>query len=390
MKKIIFTSLHLYIFTCLSTLLGGVGGAVACFAQSFALPDGNYKVTVQIDDPANTWVRAESRRLLFQPPNHQITKSPNHSCEATTTFTVNKRSPRIDETTRIKIKDRERGYLNWDDSLTIDICGEGAKAKILSIEPDTSAITLFLCGNSTVVDQENEPWASWGQMMPRWWTDSVCIANYAESGERTTSFIAANRWAKVMAECRPGDYIFIEFGHNDEKDRGPGTGAWYNFTTNLKRMVDEARAKQCHVVLITPTARRKFVDGHNANTHGDYPAAVAQLCEREGVPMIDLTTMSTQLFDTFGEEGSKQLLVHYPAGTYPGQTTAFADNTHFNTFGAYEISKCVVMGIKALKLPIVKYLRSDWQDFSPLHPDDPKGWHWPDADRIEIAKPDGN
>ena len=129
------------------------------------------------------------------------------------------------------------------------------------------------------------------------------------------------------------------------------------------RFIDEARAKQCNVVLVTPTARRSFHDGHNQNTHGDYPAAVLAVSQREGIPMIDLTAMSTQLYDTFGDEGSKQLLVHYPANTFPDQPTALADNTHFNTFGAYELSKCIVMGIKQLGLPIAKYLRHDWTAF---------------------------
>lgn len=355
--------------------------------KSWKVDDGNYKVTVTLGNKkkaSTTWVRGESRRLFFQEVQ---TKKGEFR---TLTFTVHKRSPRIDADRRVKLKDRELSYLNWDDSLTLDFVGDRPAVQDVTIEKDDKAVTLFLCGNSTVVDQENEPWASWGQMFPRWWDENVCVANYAESGERTTSFIAANRWAKVMSMAKKGDYIFVEFGHNDEKDKGPGSGAWYNFSTNLKRMIDEVRQKECNIVLVTPTARRSFRDGHNQNTHGDYPAAVKAVCERERVPLIDLTEMSTILYDTEGEEGSKRLLVHYPANTYPNQPKALADNTHFNTFGAYELSKCVVMGIKKLNLPIVKYLRADWKDFSPSSPDDWQTWNWPDSDRLEILKPDGN
>lgn len=355
--------------------------------KSWKVDDGNYKVTVTLGNKkkaSSTWVRGESRRLFFQEVQ---TKKGEFR---TLTFTVHKRSPRIDADHRVKLKDRELGYLNWDDSLTLDFVGDRPAVQDVTIEKDDKAVTLFLCGNSTVVDQENEPWASWGQMFPRWWDENVSVANYAESGERTTSFIAANRWAKVMSMAKKGDYIFVEFGHNDEKDKGPGSGAWYNFSTNLKRMIDEVRQKECNIVLVTPTARRSFRDGHNQNTHGDYPAAVKAVCERERVPLIDLTEMSTVLYDTEGEEGSKRLLVHYPANTYPNQPKALADNTHFNTFGAYELSKCVVMGIKKLNLPIVKYLRADWKDFSPSSPDDWQTWNWPDSDRLEILKPDGN
>lgn len=361
--------------------------ATAPIHKSYKVEDGNYRVTVTLGSKrqaGDTWVRAESRRLMLQ----EVKTKKNEF--KTFTFVVHKRSPRIDERTSVKLKDRERGYLNWDDSLTIDFCGPAPVLKDIKIEPDTTATTLFLCGNSTVVDQETEPWASWGQMIPRWWDEHICIANYAESGERTTSFIAENRWAKVMSMAKAGDYIFIEFGHNDEKDRGPGSGAWYNFTTNLKRFIDEAKSKKCNVVLVTPTARRSFRDGHNQNTHGDYPAAVQAVSQREGIPMIDLTAMSTLLYDTFGDEGSKQLLVHYPANTFPDQPTALADNTHFNTFGAYELSKCIVMGIKQLELPIANYLSSDWNDFSPISPDDPKLWNWPIIGVAEMTKPDGN
>ena len=281
--------------------------------KSWKVDDGNYKVTVTLGNKkkaSSTWVRGESRRLFFQEVQ---TKKGEFR---TLTFTVHKRSPRIDADRRVKLKDRELGYLNWDDSLTLDFVGDRPAVQDVTIEKDDKAVTLFLCGNSTVVDQENEPWASWGQMFPRWWDENVSVANYAESGERTTSFIAANRWAKVMSMAKKGDYIFVEFGHNDEKDKGPGSGAWYNFSTNLKRMIDEVRQKECNIVLVTPTARRSFRDGHNQNTHGDYPAAVKAVCERERVPLIDLTEMSTVLYDTEGEEGSKRLLVHYPANTY--------------------------------------------------------------------------
>lgn len=355
--------------------------------RSYALADGNYRVTVTLGSrrhAANTWVRAESRRLMLQDINTKKGEL------RTFTFTVHKRSPFISEGKSVKLKPRETDYLNWDDSLTLEFCGKRPAVADIRIEPDTSAVTLFLCGNSTVVDQETEPWASWGQMITRWWDDRVSIANYAESGERTTSFIAENRWAKVMSMAKKGDYIFVEFGHNDEKDRGAGTGAWYNFSTNLKRFIDEAHAAGCHLVLVTPTARRSFAEGHCQNTHGDYPDAVRAVAQREGVPLIDLTAMSMLLFDTFGSDGSRQLLVHYPANTFPDQPQALADNTHFNTFGAYEIAKCIVMGIKQLHLPFLSSLRTDWTDFQPTHPDDPQQWNWPLAGIAQVQRPDGN
>ena len=355
--------------------------------KSYKLDDGNYRVTLTLGNKKHattSWVRAESRRLLLQ----EITTKKGEM--RTISFVVHKRSPRIDDKTSVKLKDRELRYLNWDDSLTIDIICDYPSLADIKVEADTSAITLFLCGNSTVVDQEDEPWASWGQMIPRWFDERISIANYAESGERTTSFIAANRWAKVISMAKPGDYIFVEFGHNDEKDKGAGTGAWYNFSTNLKRFIDEARAKQCQLVLVTPTARRSFRNGLNQNTHGEYPDAAKAVAQRERVPLIDLTEMSTTLFNAMGDEGSKKLLVHYPANSFPNQPKALADNTHFNTFGAYEISKCIVMGIKKAGLPIAQYLRNDWTDFNPAQPDNPQSWNWPAVGIADSVKPDGN
>lgn len=363
-----------------------VNGEARSVVKNFKVEDGNYRVTAVLGSKksaGDTWVRAESRRLCFE---NIHTKKGEFK---TITFTVNKRSPYINEKMRIKLKEREKDYENWDDMLTIDFCGDNPQVKDVQIEKIDDAVTMFLCGNSTVTDQNKEPWASWGQMIPRWFDDKVSVANFAESGERTTSFISSNRWAAVMQRAKKGDYILIEFGHNDEKDKGPGSGAWYNFTYNLKRMIDEARQKECQVVLVTPTARRMFKNGKNQNTHGDYPAAAKAVAERENVPIIDLTTMSTILYETMGEEGSKRLLVHYPANTFPNQEKALADNTHFNTFGAYEIAKCIVEGLKQLALPITNHIVGEWQGFVPSQPDDWQKWSWPMSE-FEQQKPDGN
>lgn len=363
------------------------GSAAKTITKTFNVPDGNYKVTAVLGSKKSSgdaWIRAESRRLFYE--NIHTDKGKFQ----TVTFTVNKRSPYIDDNGKsIKLKDREKGYANWDSLLTIEFCGSNPQVKDVKIERTDSAITVFLCGNSTVTDQEKEPWASWGQMLPRWFSDKVSVANFAESGERTTSFIASNRWAAVMQLAKAGDYVLIEFGHNDEKDKGAGSGAWYNFSYNLKRMIDEVRKKGCNPVLITPTARRRFQDGKNLNTHGEYPDAVKAIAARENLPLIDLTAMSTTLFETYGEEQSKKFLVHYPANTFPNQPKPLADNTHFNTFGAYEICRCVLQGMKEQNLPLVEYLRQDCMNFNPSQPDDWSKWQWPAGD-AETVKPDGN
>ena len=359
------------------------------FFYSVAVPDGNYKVTVTLGSKkraAKTVVRAESRRLFLE---EVATKKGKY---ATYSFVVNKRSPRIDDKMEVKIKEREKGYLNWDDSLTLEFNGAAPAVKSIVIEPDTTAMTVFLCGNSTVVDQNEEPWASWGQMIPRWFDERVAISNHAESGLTARTFLGSNRLDKILSMMRPGDYVLCEFGHNDEKEKRPGDGAWYHYVYNLKIFIDRVREKGGHVVFLTPTARRRFDDANTkmVDTHGDFPAAMRSVAQREHVPLIELNGMTTDFFETLGFENSKKALVHYPANTFVGQDKALADNTHFNPYGAYEVAKMVVMGMKQHQLPMLRGLRSDWKDFDPKHPDDFNSWYWYPAPVTELKKPDGN
>jgi lysophospholipase L1-like esterase len=362
------------------------------FYFSVAVPDGNYKVTVTLGSKkskGNTTVRAESRRLFVQ--NVETKKGEFKTCS----FIVNKRNTTIllpdGKTDRVRIKKREESKMNWDDKLTIEVNGDAPAVSSIQIEPANDVPTLWLCGNSTVVDQDHEPWASWGQMITRWFTDEVAVANYAESGETATSFIAAGRLKKIVSLMKEGDYIFMEFGHNDQKEKRPGSGAFYNYVYALKQFVDEARAKGVTPVFVTPTQRRSFdKNGKIQETHANYPEAMRWVAKDLGVPLIELHEMTRTFFETLGVEESKRALVHYPAKTYPGQQTAFEDNTHFNPYGAYEISKMMVEGMKSLSLPIVKYIRLDYHSFSPSNPDDWKTFHWNDAPFVDIVKPDGN
>ncbi len=359
------------------------------FTFSAQVPDGNYRVTVTLGNrkkAGQTVVRAESRR---------------HFCDVVTTkkkeyrtvsFVVNKHHPVIDEKTKVKLKPRELTYKNWDDSLTISFCGPMPAVHSVKIEPANDVTTVFLCGNSTVVDQEDEPWASWGQMITRWFDDQVAIANYAESGLSCTSFLAQLRLDKILTQLKQGDYVVVEFGHNDEKEKKAGDGAWYSYSRNLKIFADRVKAAGGHLIFCTPTARRFFNPDHQTirNTHGDYPEAMKTVARREGVPVIDLTQMSTIFYETLGEEGSKKSLVHYPAHTFAGQDKPLADNTHFNPFGAWEIAKMVVMGLKQMDSPLVQHLRADWQDYDPALPDNPDTFVWHMSAGSNLTKPDGN
>ena len=360
------------------------------FYFSVPVEDGNYKVTVTLGNKkkaAQTVVRAESRRLMVE---NCVTKKGKFE---TYSFIVNKRSQEIPGGGKVSLKPRELDYLNWDSLLTLEFNGAAPAVKSIRIEPDTTATTIFLCGNSTVVDQELEPWASWGQMIPRWFTDKVAISNHAESGLTVRTFLDGHRLDKVLSMLKKGDYVVCEFGHNDQKEKRPGDGAWYHFAHGLKTFIDRVRAANGHIIFITPTQRRSFDEATHTKiqeTHLDYPDAMRAVAKREGVPVIELHDMTRTFFEALGYEGSKKALVHYPANTFPGQDKPLADNTHFNPYGAYEVAKMVVMGMKQLQLPVIGELKTEWQDFDAAHPDDPDAFVWYQAQRQDVTKPDGN
>lgn len=362
----------------------------APFTRNIEVPDGNYKVTVVLGSKkkaGKTVVRAENRRLMV---DEVATKKGQFK---TVEFVVNKRSPQIEPGKVVKIKEREKKYNTWDNAINLEFTGAAPAVKEVKIERDTTATTIFLCGNSTVVDQPYEPWASWGQMIPRWFGPEVSISNNAESGLTAGSFLGSYRLDKILTMMKKGDYVICEFGHNDQKEKMAGAGAWYNFSYYLKVFIDKVRAKGGNIIFVTPTQRRRFDDATHSKileTHGDYPDAMRAVAKREGVPVIELHDMTRTFFETLGYENSKKALVHYPANTFPGQDKPLADNTHFNPYGAYEIAKMVVMGMKQLNLPIVKYLRSDWKDFNPAQPDDYNKFVWYNSVQQDVTKPDGN
>ena len=359
------------------------------FFFSVKVADGNYRVKVTLGSrkhAALTTVRAESRRLFVE--NAATAKGKY----ATYTLLINKRDTRIPGTD-VKVKLRstsEMACFSWDDKLTLEFNGIHPAVKQIEIERDTVCPTIFLCGNSTVVDQHKEPYASWGQMLPRFLDDSIAVANYAQSGETASSFIFEKRLQKIGAIARKGDYVLIEFGHNDMKEKGAGKGAWYNFSTNMKTFVDVVRAAGATPVFVTPTQRRRFDDnGKIQETHGDYPAAMAAVAQREHAPLIDLHQYTRELFETMGPDSSVNCLVHFPAHTYPNQSQALKDNTHFRPFGAYEVAKCVCNGMKEINLPIAKHIISGFS-FHPTHPDAFSSFRWFESPFIDVSKPEGN
>ena len=325
------------------------------FFFSVALPEGNYNVTIAFGDQnaeTVTTVKTEVRRLMLE----EVRTA--HGKFTTRTFSVNIRTPQISTGGEVKLKDREKTSeaWAWDEKLTLEF--NNKRPAVCAIEIVRADVpTLFLLGDSTVCDQALEPFNSWGQMLTRFFKPGIAIANHAESGESLRSSFGARRLDKVLSLMKPGDYLFIQYGHNDEKEKGEGIGAFTTYKASLRQFVSEARKRGGIPVLITPVQRRTFdAQGKITNSHGDYPEAVRQAAKEESVPLIDLHAMSTVLYEAWGPEASRR---------------AFApnDGTHHDNYGSYELARCIVEGVKANKLGLTKYLVTDVGAFDPSHPD---------------------
>jgi lysophospholipase L1-like esterase len=364
------------------------------FFFSAKLPDGNYDVKLLLGDSKGTsatTVRTECRRLMLE--NIRTTKGQI----ITESFTVNVRDSFIRNPAgyiieRVRLKPRESDYRHWDNFLTIEFNDSLPKVCAVEITPNKTAATIFLAGNSTVVDQANEPWAAWGQMIPRFFeSKKIAVANYAESGEALNSFLSAKRLEKILSIMKPGDYLFIEFGHNDMKQKGEGMGAFTSYKKNLQRYIAEVRKQGGIPVLVTSMHRRRFDStGHIVNTLEDYPDAVRQTAKEENVALIDLNAMSKILYEAWGPEKSIKAFVHYPANTFPGQDKKLEDNTHFNPYGAYEIASCIVSSIRKQNLPLSKFIRKEITVYDPAQPLIVEKFYWPQSVLAVSSKPDGN
>lgn len=346
------------------------------FFFSIPVSEGSYRITVVLGGPqaSITTVRAEGRRLMLE----KISTAPNASI--TKTFDTNVRYPQIsgqpsgDPNNKVHLKPRELGILDWDHKLTLEFNGDHPSVRSIDIEPIPSEPVIYLAGDSTVVDQYYEPWAAWGQMLPRFFLPGIVIANHAESGETTKSFVGEKRLAKIMTTMKPGDYLFIQFAHNDMK---PGAVSLDDYKKLLTDFIAQTRAKGATPVLVTPMNRRTFDAGKITNSFGPYPDAVREVATEQKAALIDLNAMSKTLFEAMGPEGTLKAFMHYPENSFPGQTAAIADDTHFNSYGAYELARCIVHGIRETNLPLTKFLDPTVPDFNPANPDAQPGFHLP-------------
>ena len=357
------------------------------FFFSVRVPEGNYQVRLVLGSPRSSTVtvRAESRRLF-------VDQKPIPAGGAgTVLFNVDVRTDTIagagGPASRVKLKPREIGALDWDDKLTLEFNGEHPGFRSLSILPVNSVPTLYLAGDSTVVDQDKEPWAAWGQMLPVFFGPGIVVANEAESGETIRSFVGEHRLDKIVSTLKPGDFLMIQFAHNDQKQ---GTPEATRYTAFLQQYVEAARVHGASVILVTSMNRRAFdANGTIEDTLGGYPQAMRAFAAEQHLPLVDLNSMSKTLFESMGPEGTLKAFVHYPANTFPGQDAELKDDTHFNSYGAYELARAVVQSMRTQNLSIARFLQPGIPPFDPAHPDPVDSVALPQSPLFSIERPYG-
>lgn len=328
--------------------------------------EGNYRVKLTLggpDVPSSATIKAELRRLMVE----RVDTAPGKF--KTVEFIVNTRTPKITPVDgiaagEVKLKaprETTKEAWAWDDAITLEFNGAHPAVSAIEISP-ADVPTIFLIGDSTVCDQSGEPYASWGQMLTRFFKPTVAIASHAESGETYRDSIGRRRLDKILSVMKPGDYLFMQFGHNDQKQLANGTGGPFTtYKDEIKKHVDGVRSRGGIPVIVTPMERNSFDDhGKIQPTLADYAEAARQSAKELNVALIDLHAMSIPFYEALGKD--RCYLAFAGTGTE-------RDRTHHDNYGAYELAKCVVQAIRDAKLPISDAIVDDWKPFDPARPD---------------------
>lgn len=366
------------------------------FKFSVVVPEGNYRVSVTLGDASEastTTVRAETRRLVAE--RVQLAAGQFE----TRTFLVNVRTPKLSPGNEMKLdvrelnpQTREPVTATWDDKLTLQFGDVRPCVAAVEIARVDDAITVFLIGDSTVTDQASEPTGTWGQILPRWFKPTVAIANHAESGQTLKAFRFARRWEKVMMQMKPGDYVFMQFGHNDLNKSGHDAmwpredvaGDWVNThadaNTDYKWLLAayavEVKRRGGIPVIVSPMTKINIRTGElNVAGMGDYPKAAGEAAKLAECAFIDLNAMSVELAQALGQTLAPK---------------AYVDGLHSNTYGGYLFSRAIVEGIRGAKLDLARHLVDDVGTFDVKHPQPlPDDFKLPIEPRVPQPAPPG-
>ena len=329
---------------------------------------GNYRVTLTIAGPTRLSVLAESRRLMLEDVTVRAGETAQHS------FIVNVRDAALPPPERnapaagpVRISTREQAGLNWDDRLTLEFLGDRAAVQAVSIEA-VEVPTLYLAGDSTVTDQPDDPAASWGQMLTRFMTGDIAVANHAWSGETLKSFATNYRLAKVLSLLQPGDFVAMQFGHNDQKQQWPQTyvAAGSTYDAWLAAYIAEVRLRGATPILINSPERRNYDEaGRIVPSLAGYPAAVRQVAQAQDVPLVDLTDGTIAFYEALG-----------PQEAAKGFADEGRDRTHHNTYGAYQLARIVAAGMAEVP-ELGAHVAQQFRTYDPADPPLPASFTLP-------------
>lgn len=353
--------------------------------------EGNYRVTVTLGDSREAGlatIKAELRRLVVA---DAIATAPGEFKRVS--FVVNTRTPRIAAVDTpaiaagvVKLKaprETVQEAWAWDDAITLEFCNTRPYVQAITVEP-ADVPTLFLLGDSTVCDQSREPYNSWGQMLTRFFGPGIAVANHGESGETYRDSLGRRRLDKIVSVLRPGEYVMMQFGHNDQKQIAAKKGGPFTtYKDEIRQHVAAIRARGGIPILLSPMERRRFTpEGKLELTLTEYATAARDAAKELGVAFIDLNALSQRLHLALGPERSQKAF----ATSADGQL----DNTHHNNFGSYQLARCIVQALRDQQHPLAKFVAADVATYSPDHPDDPEKFAVPASPLVTNERPLGD
>lgn len=332
--------------------------------------EGNYRIRLEFGDddkPAKSLVKVEGRRLILPTVETAPGEKRVHEIVVNTRTHLIGPNGREGDKQAIVMGGNEARSPTWDDRISFFIGGENPALRSITVQAAEGVPTLFLIGDSTVTDQVEAPYSSWGQALPLFLDSEVAVANHAKSGSTMKASMMELRLAKVFESMVEGDYLFIQFAHNDQKAYRPHSyvEAETTYKAYLGVLIAEARLRGATPILVTSMERAKFDENRRIiRSHGGYPQAMREVAASEGVALIDLEPMSIEFYEALGPERINH---------------AFAfgdkDRTHHNPYGAHQLAKCVVLGLSKTDLPLVQHIRNEVLPYEPAIPDLPEAFH---------------
>jgi large repetitive protein len=337
-------------------------------------------------DPVKSdFVLAKDASFAVDLPNgdYAVTLISGDSTEATQT------AVKVESIQKVQLTDKAAGeYLEInfeialvDGQLNLDFTGNAPKINGLVITKKASKEpgelpTMFIAGDSTVqtYDEYWKPEAGWGQMIPRFFTDQVLFKNHAIGGRSSKSFIVEGRLDEVLRAIKPGDYFFVQFGHNDATISVPERYASVpDYKNYLKTYINGARQRGATPVLVTPMGRRSFdpATGKFNVSFGEYVQGMKEVAQELNVKLVDLSTLSIAYYDSIGPEAAKSVFLHVEPGIYNAWPNGAADDTHFQEYGAIQLARLLSGAVKGLELPISAYVKD--AELPPTVPAKPLG-----------------